>query len=310
MNVLFLKGGAFGIPENSFKQSLDKINDAIKINNINAVIWDGDPLPVVEYKKDLGFANLLPFIKEANPNISMITFKGAKNHVAAQEKINELSNPNNIYRDNTEEPFKHGYNFFTENTDIIDITGDQTVADVPNLNRNELHKIPKAIQNRKNAIVITPKFNWKKLGLNIMKIMKNLGVNYAYLAVVAGGYVVEQEQKARDEDPSMYPAITNISLDKVDRIYMDDMRWESPECHMYCTKGVASSLVKQKRESDPERTSTAAGVTIKGITMFGGRRKSRKSKASRRERSKQLIRGGKRKSKKSRKKRLSKKRKH
>jgi hypothetical protein len=304
MNVLFLKGGAFGIPENSFKQSLDKINDAIKINNINAVIWDGDPLPVVEYKKDLGFANLLPFIKEANPNVSMITFKGAKNPAAAQEKINELSNPNNIYRDNAEEPFKHGYNFFTKNTDIINITGDQTVADVPNLNPNALPEIAQAIETGKNAIVITPKFNWKELGLNIMKIMKNLGVNYASLAVVAGGYVVKQEQKARVADPSMYPAITNISLDKVDRKYMDDMRWESPECDMYCTKGVASSLVEANRESDAERTSTAAGVTRKGITMFGGRRKSRKSKAIRNRKD------SRKKKRKTRKKKLTKKRKY
>jgi hypothetical protein len=306
MNVLFLKGGAFGIPENSFKQSLDKINDAIKINNINAVIWDGDPLPVVEYKKDLGFANLLPFIKEANPNVSMITFKGAINAAAAQEKINELSNPNNIYRDKAEEPFKHGYNFFTNNTDIINITGDQTVADVPNLNPNALPEIAQAIEAGKNAIVITPKFTWKELGLNIMKIMKNLGVNCASLAVVAGGYVVKQEQKARDAAPSMYPTIINISLDKVDRKYMDDMRWESPECDMYCTKGEASSLAEANRESDAERTSTAAGVTRKGITMFGGRRKSKKRKS----RKSKKRKSRKSKKRKSRKKKLTKKRKH
>ena len=63
MNILFLKGGSFGIPESDFTNNLNAINKAIQELNINAVIWDGDPLPVVEYKKDLGFANLLPFIK-------------------------------------------------------------------------------------------------------------------------------------------------------------------------------------------------------------------------------------------------------
>jgi hypothetical protein len=281
MNILFLKGGAFGIPETSFKNNLDDINKAIKEFKINAIIWDGDPLPVVEYKKDLGFANLLPYLKKDNPNISMVTFKGAKNQDAVQEKINELSNPNNIYRDNAEEPFKHGYNFFTNNTDIINITGDQTVNGVPNLNPNTLLEITQVISSKKNAIVITPKFNWKELGLNIMKIIKSLGVDTAYLAVVAGGYVVKQEQKAREADPSMYPAIKNISLNKIDRMYMDDMRWESPDCDMYCTKDNASLLARQRRESDAERTSIAAGVTRRNITMFGGRRKSRKNKKTR-----------------------------
>lgn len=236
MKVLFLKGGSFGIPENSFKKSLNTINKAIKKFEISTVIWDGDPLPVVEYKKDLGFANLLPFIKQENPTVSMITFKGAKNKAAVKEKISELSNPNNLYRDNDEEPFKQGYSFFKKNTSTVNIIGNQNIAGVPDLNARKLRQITKAITEQKNAIVITPKFYWKELGLNIMKIMKNLGLENAYLANVGGGNVVKEEEKARAIDPNKYPIITNIKLDKFERQYFDVMRRHTPKCDMYCSK--------------------------------------------------------------------------
>jgi hypothetical protein len=69
-----------------------------------------------------------------------------------------------------------------------------------------------------------------------MKIMKNLGLENAYLANIGGGNVVKEEEKARSIDHNIYPIITNIKLDKVERQYFDVIRTDTPKCDMYCSK--------------------------------------------------------------------------
>ena len=59
VDVLFLKGGSYGISELDFDNALSKLVEIIWSCNedkpvINTIVWDGDQLPIVEYKKDIG----------------------------------------------------------------------------------------------------------------------------------------------------------------------------------------------------------------------------------------------------------------
>lgn len=219
VDILFLKGGSYGISEEDFENALLKLSEMIWPQNnnipvINTIVWDGDPLPMVEYKKDLGFANLLPFLKNRFPHLRMVAFKGAQGSEKIDEKIYELITATSCYREKTNMPFNMAYDFFKSSTRVINISPnneESVMINDTNFNMKQINAIVPAIKLGYNVLIITPKWKFEVLGSNVMKVMKYLGVNSAKLVNVLGGDIVQKEistmHKTNLNTPGVYPDI-------------------------------------------------------------------------------------------------------
>jgi hypothetical protein len=224
VHVLFLKGGSYGISEQDFDNALSKLVEIIWSCNedkpvINTIVWDGDQLPIVEYKKDLGFTNLLPFLKDRFPHLRMVAFKGAQGPDKIDEKIYELITATDSYREKTNMPFNMAYSFFKQSTYVINISPNHeesvTIHDT-NFNMKQINSIVPAIKIGNNLLIITPKWKFEVLGSNVMKIMKYLDVNSAKLVNVVGGDIVQKEistmYATNINTPGVYPDIEYHSV--------------------------------------------------------------------------------------------------
>ena len=231
-NVMFLKGGSYGIREADFKFALNKIIQFIKTKNIRAIIWDGDPLPVVEYVKDLGFANLLPYLKARFPYLQMIAVKGVADKAKEEKVVKELITSSQPYSQSDifgSMPYLQSYQFFKDATCVINVnpTSDETVdIDGIILNKWQVDFVQSNIIGEKNLLILTPKWKYNVLGLNVMKLMKHIGIDNAILVTVAGGSITESEKEERVKQPELYPIVEdddNISF-TFDRIPLLETR--------------------------------------------------------------------------------------
>ena len=181
---LFLKGNCHSIPFSQLETAFTAICEIITRKNINTIVWDGDPLTLVDVSAGKtepvkSFTLLLPRIYEwCQGNGMNMQFVYGKKEKSVHNLLNNYENEHD----------KHGtyYGPFpflsNDNTTIVY----QANYDKELVNSYFLHKANMGIAFNKDI-------KWDMLGISLMKWFKDVGVNSADLIIVGMGDVVGKE---------------------------------------------------------------------------------------------------------------------
>lgn len=200
---LFIKGYCFGIPEDALQEGVNQIIDAIKCMGVNTIIWDGDKLtykasPELEHVKS--FTHVLPKIKAwADENDYDLEFIFGKK----QKSVYQLLDGADCEIDSNHPKTNLGpFNFLKSTTTIITDYNSDPIQRTPGVNI---------------AVSMENTVKWNKLGINMMKWIRNSGVNYAYLLIIGKGNVVNEELQELERMGDEVPKLTINEL-KFERI--------------------------------------------------------------------------------------------
>jgi hypothetical protein len=207
---LFIKGNCHSIPLEELELAFNNACSIILDNNINTIVWDGDPLTLIDTAngKDYpvkSFTLILPRLYEwaLSNDINLRFIYGKKE----KSVVNILKGAENEYD-------KHGtyygpYDFLDkENTDIIFYDNYYPVA---------VGK--KFIRGQNMGVAFDNSLKWNMLGITLMKWFKDNGANDAYLFIVGMGDVVRSEldylSNIQDEVPDLTLHVLEFQRDSV-----------------------------------------------------------------------------------------------
>ena len=195
---LFVKGFCYGIPDDALIEGVNEIIRHIISNGVNTIVWDGDKLTYpanFDMEHVRSFTHILPKIYAwAEENGYPLEFIFGKK----QKSIHQLLDGADCEIDAKFPKTNLGpFNFLkSTNTIICDYNND-----------------PVQRENGVNiGICMDNSIKWNKLGINMMKWIKNSGVEHAYLIIIGKGDIIDTELQELRQLGDQVPRLTISEL--------------------------------------------------------------------------------------------------